>query len=232
MKTIRPQTLSDQLSPACGLLLSVLGNKIFIERTLEVFVCLIDWLFSFQCRRINPQPVCRAGPLFLASPVPNLHFGIWCFHGSTFLKLFPPQTHSGKFYFMPRHELSFNWMCLFGGALAHNYPVLLPVPILKKFLSYLFYLVVFCLAVFVCTTSMPATGAGVKDGCDAKNQTLVLCNSNNCSWLLPYLSRPNYNHLEDYSFLQWFALLPLTESMNDYLRTQVWASSCLHCLDN
>lgn len=186
--------------------------------------------------------MCRAGPLFLAFPVPILHFGIWCFHGSTFLKLFPPQPHSdllvcfllqgGKFYFMPRHELSFNWMCLFGGALAHNYPVLLPVPILQKLLSCLFYFIVFCLTVFVCTTSMPVTGTGVKGGCDAKNQTLVLCNSNNWSWLLPYLSSPNYNHLEDYNFLQWFALLPLTESMSDYLRTQVWASSCLHCLDN
>lgn len=90
-----------------------------------------------------------------------------------------------------------------------------------------------CLTEFVCTTTMPVTGAGVKDGCelqcDAKNQTPVLCNSNNCSWLLPYLSSPNYNHLENYSFFQWSALP--TESVDDSLRTQLWASSCLHCLE-
>lgn len=49
MKTIRTHFLdfSDQLSPACGLLLSVLENKIFKERTLGVF-CLFNWLIGFS----------------------------------------------------------------------------------------------------------------------------------------------------------------------------------------
>lgn len=49
MKTIRTHFLdfSDQLSPACGLLLSVLENKIFKERTLGGG-CLFNWLIGFS----------------------------------------------------------------------------------------------------------------------------------------------------------------------------------------
>lgn len=157
MKTIRTHFLdfSDQLSPACGLLLSVLENKIFKERTLGVFICLIHWLaFLFSVLENKPTAYVLGRHSVFGIPSPKLTFWHMVFSWFYFFfKLFPPQPHSdlllcvllqgGKFYFMLRHELSFNWMCPFGGALAHNYPVILPVPILKQFLSCLFYLVYF-----------------------------------------------------------------------------------------
>lgn len=104
MKTIRTHFLdfSDQLSPACGLLLSVLENKIFKERTLGVFVCLIDWLaFLFSVLENKPTAYVQGRHSVFGIPSPKLTFWhmvfSWFYFFLSFSHLSPTVTFSCAF---------------------------------------------------------------------------------------------------------------------------------------